>query len=336
MAKLIIGIDFSKETMNFCCLDGKTGEILKESVVPNTDEGCKEMVKELRGLRSSVVAGDFLFCGENTGIYSLVAADYLTAKHYPVWLETPLEIKLSSGIRREKTDSADARMIAEYAFRFRDRARIYRPSSQTILKLKSWLKVHNELTKNKVSIRGVLKNSVLDKAAIKPLEVALLTIEEQLKNVNRQIKQTLQDEELKVNADLMRTVPGISDISAAAIIIDTQNFTRFNKARQYAAHTGCIPYKHESGTSIHRKEHVCKASNRYINTLLTQGSVSIMTHNPQMRAYAEKKRSEGKHNGCIINNIRNKTLHRVFAVIRTQRPFDANYRCTISATPAVN
>lgn len=47
----------------------------------------------------------------------------LHPKEIFVWLENPLQIKLSSGIQRSKTDRLDARMIAEYACRHRDKAK---------------------------------------------------------------------------------------------------------------------------------------------------------------------------------------------------------------------
>lgn len=324
MEKLVIGIDFSKETMNYCCLSGFAGGILLEGVVDNTQEGCKEMIRALRSLRRGLKVTDFLFCGENTGCYSLEVAEYLFTKKYVIWLENPLQIKLSSGLRREKADAADARMIAEYAFRHQDKAKAYNPQSEGILKLKVWLKAHNSLKEVKVSLQNLIKSM---KVVPYTLKQTLENVIEQLKETDRKIRDLLGKEaEFSTNAALMMSVPGISYVSAAAILIDTRNFTRFTNPRQYANHTGCVPYKYESGTSIHRKPHVSKASNRHVNSLLTQGAVSLMTHNRQTKEYVIKKTKEGKNNGCIINNIRNRTIHRIFAVIREQRTFDWNYK----------
>lgn len=137
MENLVIGIDFSKETMNFCCLRGSADRIVLEGVVSNDQEGCKEMIRSLRALQTGLKVDNFLFCGENTGCYSLEVADYLFSKKYVIWLENPLQLKLSSGMRREKTDVADARMIAEYAFRHKDKARAYNPQSKGIITLKA-------------------------------------------------------------------------------------------------------------------------------------------------------------------------------------------------------
>lgn len=325
MEKLVIGIDFSKETMNFCCMRGSANRILLEGVVTNNQDGCKEMIRELRSLQSGLKVNNFLFCGENTGCYSLEVAEYLFSKKYVIWLESPLQIKLSSGIRREKTDAADARMIAEYAFRYQDRAKAYNPQSRSIIELNAWLKAHNALKDVKVSLQNLIKGmKVVPCTLVQALENVMV----QLKESDRKIRELLRKEdEFSMNASLMMSIPGISYISAAAILIDTRNFTRFTDPRKYANHTGCVPHKYDSGSTIHRKPHVSKASNRYINSLLTQGTVSLMTHNSQTKEYVNKKMKEGKNNGCIINNIRNRTIHRIFAVIREQKPFDWNYNC---------
>ena len=90
MEKLVIGIDFSKETLNFCCLQGASNRIVKEAVVSNNQSGCKEMIRMLRELCLKAHVSDFLFCGENTGCYSMEVSDYLFSKKYVMWLENPL------------------------------------------------------------------------------------------------------------------------------------------------------------------------------------------------------------------------------------------------------
>lgn len=324
MEKLVIGIDFSKESMNFCCIQGAAHVIVLEGVVGNSIEGCKEMIRSLRALFPKAKVSNFLFCGENTGMYSLTVSDYLFSKKYVMWLENPLQIKLSCGMRREKTDKADAHMIAEYAFRHQDKVKAYNPQAEGIRKLKSWLKTHDALTQAKKALKNL---SSCMEVVPTTLRKSIDELDEQLKRTDRKIKELLEkEEELAVNAALVMSVPGIGFVTTAALLIDTRNFTRFFDPRKYASHTGCIPCRHESGTSVHRKPRVSKASNRYVNSLLTEGSVSLMIHNKEMREYAEKKRKEGKDNGCIINNIRNKTIHRVFAVVRNHKPFDKNYK----------
>ena len=322
MAKLIIGIDFSKEKMNFCCMDAQNMSVLMEGEVENSRQGCGEMTKRLRGLRTGLRS-----CGENTGIYSLETAECLTSRKYFVWLENPLQLKLSSGIRRSKTDTLDARMIAEYAYRHQDKAKRFSPCGESLKKLRELHLTRRKLKDCEVALKNFSGSLPKDSLpAAKALRKAMESIKESIRALEKEICGLLMnDPEFKENALLAVTVPGISWVTASAIILDTRNFTRFNTARQYANHTGCVPHEHDSGTSVHRRPRVSKASNRYVNPLLTQGANSLLTHNPQTREYAQKKRQEGKPHGFIVNNIRNKTIHRLFAVIRNRKPFDWAY-----------
>ena len=64
--------------------------VLMEGEVENSRRGCGEMSRQLRSLQKGLRSGDFLFCGENTGIYSLETAECLSSRKYFVWLENPL------------------------------------------------------------------------------------------------------------------------------------------------------------------------------------------------------------------------------------------------------
>ena len=337
MAKLIIGIDFSKRKMNFCCMDSQDMRVLLEGEVENSRNGCTEMTGRLRALRRGLRSGDLLFCGENTGVYSLETAECLTSRGYFVWLESPLQIKLSSGMRRCKTDPLDARMIAEYAFRHLDLAKRFAPDGEGLKKLRELHLTRRKLKECETALRnfsGSIRGA--SGTAADALRSVIAEIKESIRALEKEIREMLSEEpEFRENVSLALSVPGISWVSAAAIILDTRNFSRFQTARQYANHAGCVPHEHESGSSVHRRPRVSRASNRYINSLLTQGANSLIVHNSQTnslivhnsqtREYAHRKRAEGKVHAVIVNNIRNKTIHRLFAVIRDRVPFDWSY-----------
>lgn len=219
-------------------------------------------------------------------------------------------------------------MIAEYAFRHRDKAKAYSPGSNGLKKLRELHLTRKKLKDCEVCLKN-LSGSLEGKSA--PAMKALRTVKESLKDavkaLEKEIKALLMKEEgLSVNASLTVSVPYISWVTASAILLDTRNFSLFDTPRRYASHVGCVPCEHSSGTSINRRARASKASNRYVNSLLTQGANSLITHNRQTREYAEKKRKEGKPHGFIVNNVRNKIVHRLFAVIRERKPFERNYK----------
>ena len=48
---------------------------------------------------------------EYTGIYNYTLVDFLTRKHYALWLENAVAIKKSLGFQRGKSDQLDAKRI---------------------------------------------------------------------------------------------------------------------------------------------------------------------------------------------------------------------------------
>jgi transposase len=73
---------------------------------------------------------------ENTGMYSLELNCFLQEKRIWQTLENALQIKRSMGVLRGKTDKADSKTIAVYAYRFADKLKPYVVPGSTLLRLR--------------------------------------------------------------------------------------------------------------------------------------------------------------------------------------------------------
>lgn len=51
-------------------------------------------------------------------------------------------------------------------------------------------------------------------------------------------------------------------------------------------------------------------------------ALSSVMHNPEMKAYFNRKVEEGKNKMLILNNIRNKLIHRICACVKENRPYE--------------
>ena len=60
--------------------------------------------------------------------------------------------------------------------------------------------------------------------------------------------------------------------------------------------------------------------------LLYLASMSVRTHQPDFRRYFERKVAQGKPRKLVLNNIANKLLKIMCAVLRNQTPYIPNYR----------
>jgi hypothetical protein len=50
-----------------------------------------------------------------------------------------------------------------------------------------------------------------------------------------------------------------------------------------------------------------------------------MQYNKELSAYAQRKIAAGKSKRLVINNVRNKLIQRIFAVVTSKIPYCENY-----------
>jgi hypothetical protein len=59
--------------------------------------------------------------------------------------------------------------------------------------------------------------------------------------------------------------------------------------------------------------------------------MAAIRFNPAMKEYKERKKKEGKKGFLVMNNIKNKILHQVFAVVRSGEMFKLDYKHPMAA-----
>ena len=62
-----------------------------------------------------------------------------------------------------------------------------------------------------------------------------------------------------------------------------------------------------------------------MKVLLNLAARSSVSSAGELREYYERKVAEGKNKMVVLNAIRNKLIHRVFACVRDGRKYEENY-----------
>jgi transposase len=147
-------------------------------------------------------------------------------------------------------------------------------------------------------------------------------LDKQIANIEKQIKEIIrQNMRLQNNYNLLVSVKGIGFVIAIYTIVYTNNFTKFSDARKFACYCGIAPFENSSGT-ITRRSKVSHLANKKIKSLLSQGAYAATKSDIEIKKYYERKLKEGKNKNSIINNIKNKLVARMFAVINNQKPYE--------------
>jgi transposase len=331
MKKVFIGIDFSKLKFDAAIYSVDTKTIVSTEVFKNEQPGYiafLQWVKENNPCRKS----EILFCGEHTGYYSGNLSLFLYESGYDMWLVSGLEMKLTQGIKRNKTDRVDACKIAEHACRYRDKVVIFQPVSKALEEIRELLSYRERLvetrkvlTTSAKEMKRVKNNASCDYIYQDSLEY-ICSINASVHDCEKRIEALLKlDLSLKTNYKLVSSVVGIGLVNAALILVATANFTRFTNARKFGCYCGVVPFEHSSGSSVRGKTRVSKMANRHLKTKLTLAAQNAVRFDPELKEYYQRKRSEGKNNWLVLNNVKNKLIHRIFAVVRDGQMYEKQY-----------
>ena len=156
MKKVFIGIDFSKLKFDAAIYSVDTKAIVATEVFDNEQSGYVDFLQWVKATTRCQKSG-MLFCGEHTGYYSGNLSVFLYESGYDMWLVSGLEMKLTQGIIRNKTDRVDACKIAEHAYRYQDKVVLFQPVSKALEEIRELLSYRERL----VETRKVLTTSAL-------------------------------------------------------------------------------------------------------------------------------------------------------------------------------
>lgn len=325
--KEIIGIDLSKLSLDVHLhLIGESAEFAND---PDGIIGMIQWIEQLSGFKKE----DLFFVFEHTGLYSYQLSRELTKLEIAYTMEPGLAVKRSLGITRGKNDRIDAIKLALYGYRLRDELTPYQLPDKEIVQLQSLLKLRDRMVKQRSGYKASLKEQkrVLDAQE----DQLLLDIQKQLiGEFNDQIKKVETRIRAIINANarlkklykLITSVTGVGPQAAYHFIVFNHGFTRFKKWRQFASYCGTAPFPFRSGTSIRGKNKVSHLANKKIKSLMDLCAKSAIQHDPQLKAYYQRKLKEGKEKMSVINAVRNKIIARVFAVVNRQSPFVDTYK----------
>ena len=328
-----IGIDISKKTLDFAVRDRKG--LLFHIKVDNSVVGLKQFQKEC--LNRNIDLTCSLICCEHTGIYSQHILALATENNLTLWLESSLRIKRSLGLQRGKSDKIDAIRISEYAFRYADQATVWQPERQIILKLRQLVGLRKRLLNAKNALKAPLNEvaAFQDKKLQKEMEnlnrKPIEALEKQIINVEKKIKTLIrEDDSLKHLFDLATSVDGVGEVVFCEMVIATNEFRLFSCPRKFACYSGVVPFEHTSGTSIRGGTRVSHLANKQMKKLLHMAALSVVSGKGEMADYYHRKVEQGKNKMLVINAVRNKIIHRVFACIRDNRKYEKNYTPTLA------
>lgn len=324
--KHFLGIDVSKEYFDAVVIIDKNKDKPIHSQFTNDLTGIRSLVKWLKEQGSSYE--NTLVCIEHTGMYGKLIVKYLTVFKFIIWVEMSLKIIRSIGVQRGKNDKLDAERIAYYAMKNVDEAQVFTAPRKAIEKIRNLLSLREKLVETQTHLKRNSKelsqfdkevsklSATLQKNTLKGIALDLKEIEKQLDSLIK------ADENLSRIFKLTTSVIGVGKVTALFLICFTNEFTMYSTPRQLACYSGVVPFEYTSGKSVRAKPKVHYMANKKLKKQLHMCALSAITSDPELKHYFDRKVAEGKSKMLVINNIRNKIVHRICACIRNNKAFE--------------
>jgi len=321
MKKLTIGVDISKDTLDHCSLDSDSAKVRHRGVLKNERRAIGKWLEGFDG-------DGTVFALEHTGHYGAALIDCLSEGHYTFYLINPLELKRSLGIQRGKSDAKDAYRIAEYAIARRHNLSPYKLPMEGLRRLKALMAARERYVKMSVQVQNSLRaNEILNRS----IDVGILieeegkqyrSIQKGIENIDGEMQKIIEgDQDLKSSYRKVTAVIGVGPVIAIKCIAETDNFVKFDNPRKFSCHCGLAPFPYRSGTSVKGRAKTHFLRDRSLKAILTKGAISAVRHDPQLKAYYDRKVKDGKHHMGVINAVANKLVLRIFAVAKREEPF---------------
>lgn len=318
-----IGIDVSKNKFDVAIITNES--TIDSYVFENTLKGISEFFTHTK--KSHLLLKDCLICMEHTGVYGKLLVSNILDKQGNLVVEMALKIKRSLGLQRGKSDRIDAIRIAQYAQTNQDQLELYKVLPETLESIRALLTIRTQLVKSKTTLSKSSQEyqgfaPKLFKLAQKSLQKTLKTLEQEIQKIENHIQELLlSDSLLKDQMILACSVPGIGKITALHLMIYTQVFTRYKSSKQLACYCGIAPFEHTSGSSIKRRSRVNHMANKLLKKHLHLCALAAIKSDTDINHYYHRKVDEGKPKMLVINNVRNKIIQRLCAVINRQEPY---------------
>jgi transposase len=280
-----IGIDVHKQHSQICILS-EEGELIERRVRTEAEQFAEVLGSRPRAhivIESATESEWVARCLEALG-HQVIVADPNFAPMY------------AQRNRKVKTDRRDARALAEAAV-----LGAYRPAhrlSDNQRHVRGRLTVRDALVRTRTGyiavIRSLLRQhgyrvrsggaeAFIARVRALPLPGRLLSEISPLLAVMRQVHQQVAYSDERIEAltttdprvRLLRTVPSVGPVTAAAFVAALDEVTRFRGAHEVEAYLGLVPRELSSGESQHRGR-ITKAGPSRVRRLLVQAAVSIL------------------------------------------------------------
>ena len=187
-------------------------------------------------------------CLEATGTYGDALAEALADAGYTVSVVNPamIEAYARSRLTRTKTDRVDARLIAQFCATQQPPAWV--PLPREVRTLQAFVRRLDALEGMRTQERNRLAAEPADAVIRASIQHVIDLLEDEMATLRTRIHDHFdQHPDLRAQRELLTSIPGIGEATAAVLLAEFGPLTRFRQAPACAAFAGLVPRHGDSG-----------------------------------------------------------------------------------------
>jgi len=178
-----------------------------------------------------------------------------------------------------------------------------------------------------IEIRGTAEESVgiTFLADAVHVEMSCLLKQMTLLEQQRKLVDAKLEELMELISQFITTIPGIGLVTGAMLIAEIGDIQRFASPDKLVAYAGIDPAVFKTGQFEGDQMHMSKRGSHFLRYALWQAATASILHNPEMKSYYDKKRSEGKVHGVAMGAVCHKLLGLIYIILKENRPYRSKY-----------
>lgn len=331
IVKQVAGIDVAQNELVICLgrmYDDWTPELYASKIFANTPKGFVSFVQWVHKCSDPTVP--FRYTMEATGVYHESLAYYLDEQELEVSIVLPNKISNYARTLNAKTvtDKTASEAIALFGLE-RKLDQWSRPNG-LFKKLKQLTRERGQL----VDERTVLKNQWhAEQAGAEPSKKSIERIKKRIALLNKQeeeiqgeLKELIKsDAEMQQLIVLICTLPGVSILTAATVLGETNGFDLIRNKRQLTSYAGLDVREKQSGTSVKGKPRISKKGNRHLRKAMHMPALAAIRHDERFKAvFARLVARHGIKMKAAVA-VQRKLLELIYILFKTRKPYERDY-----------
>lgn len=296
-----VGIDVSKDTLDIYI--EPTAEAMH---VVYDDKGVAQVVNRLLKVAPTLIVM------EATGGLEMRLASELAAKGLPVAVINPRQARdfAKATGQLAKTDLVDAAVLAAFA-------RAIRPAVRPI-KDADTRELDDLVTRRRqlidMRVQETLRLGTASKVQRKSLAAHIAWLEKRIAKLDDDLTKRLRASDAwRTKDDLLQGIPGVAAVTTLTLLAKCPELGTMNR-RQIAALVGVAPLANDSGQ--HRGKRRIWGGRADVRSVLYMATISAMTWNSDIKAFAARLRQAGKLPKVVIVACMRKLLTIMNAMVK--------------------